>query len=260
MITGTGLTRVGKSTLAQQIGAYVSRRLDRSFSVDNMVFGGKQMIDLAHRLPHNSVIIDDESREDLSSKSQMEFQNKSLMNFFNECGMYNHLIILVATDFFDFNRSIALTRSELLINCVRSSRETKDADGNPVLSLGRGDYDIYDRNGKRILYVTGKKNFNQYDYKYCFGSGTFNSRWLIDKTEYERRKLEFLRRDREKTIERKTMKVIYNVVKNLKKEKISNNKISEIIGVDEKTIRNYIKTYTEMDNKIIDSPPENEII
>jgi len=243
IITGTGLTRVGKTTLAQQIGFYVASKLGTPFTNENVVFGGADLMTKAGELPHKSVIVDDESREDISAKSQMDFFNKQLITFFNECGMYNHLIILVATDFFDFCKSIALTRAELLINCIRTSKPAIDPDGNEVVELGRGWYELYDRTGKKRLYREGKKDYDTYLSKYRFAYGEFRDYWVIDKEQYEIKKLEFLKRNRMKRSE--TRKISY-VCKGLHDQGWTNIKIGELIHAN----RLEVKRYMDMANDI----------
>lgn len=200
IISGGGLTRVGKTTLAQQIGTYCANKLGTPFSAGNIAFGGRELIDKARTFPHRSVLIDDEARDDISGKKVMESFNKMFMTFLNECGKYNHLIILVATDFFDFSKSISLGRSELLIDVRRGvSRPTIDLNGDPVVKILRGVFHLYDRDGKKKLYLYGKKENNYFNGRYKIKEGRFNDVWYIDKNEYERRKDEFLDRDREKT-------------------------------------------------------------
>jgi len=199
LITGSGMTRTGKTTLAQQIGKYCADKLSTPFDNSNIVFGGKQLIETSKQKPHNSVIIDDESREDMSGKRSMEYMNKTLMDFFNECGMYNHLMILVATDFFDFTKSIAVTRSEILFNVTREvSKPIILKNGEEVVKLERGHVDFYDRKAKRLLYINGKKNYDDYSLgtKYRSFYGFFDNKWIIDKEQYQKDKQIYLERER----------------------------------------------------------------
>ena len=215
LVTGEGLTRTGKTTLAQQIGYYCAKRLGTPFNNNNIVFGGKQLIERAKILPHRSVIINDESREDLSSKRSMEYMNKTLMDFFNECGMYNHLIILVATDFFDFSKNIAVTRSEMLFNvCRQPSQPIKLDDGSEVIRLDRGHVDFYNKKAKRLFYVIGKKYHNDYSVgkKYRSFFGHFTDTWLIDKEQYIKYKTEYLNRERKEETNKVKSPLIYKYI------------------------------------------------
>ena len=250
LITGSGLTRTGKSTFAQQVGAYCSMKLGTTFNNDNIVFGGKQLIDVAKRLPRKSVIIDDESREDVSGKRSMEYMNKELLDFFNECGMYNHLIILVATDFFDFSKSIAVTRSEMLFNLARNvSDPITLPDGSQVLRLERGHIDFFDRKAKRKFYIWGKKAADDYEISPRYRSfyGHFTSTWIIDKEKYDQAKKDYIERDR------KTKKGGFNILARLirhlnKKKDYSYTQIAVMASI----------THSWVEKILFNNPPEKK--
>lgn len=263
LITGTGLTRTGKSTFAQQLGAYCSKQLGTPFNNKNVVFGGKQLIDVAKNLPRKSVIIDDESREDVSGKRSMEYMNKELLDFFNECGMYNHLIILVATDFFDFSKSIAVTRSEMLFNLTRlvSDPIVLD-DGREVVKLKRGHIDFFDRKAKRKFYIFGKKNADDYEIAPHYRSfyGHFTDAWIIDKKEYDIAKKNYIERDRSQ--KRNAWRILARVIRNLMKAKYKAGQIAKLceisINWQEKILREYPEKKTETETeKIIEDTQEN---
>jgi hypothetical protein len=211
LISGSAKKRVGKTMLGCQIGKYVAHVLRTPFDESNIAFGGKELIEIARSHPHRSVIIDDESRTDLSSKRQMESFNKDLMDFFSECGKFNDLIILIAPDFFEFSKSVAVNMSDLLINIRReksdpiklTERQIADSGlnlpiGTEVVKIIRGNWDVYDSEGKKKLYIWGKKNFDEYSTKYRATYGEFRLFWPIDRDKYEARKDVFIDRDRTK--------------------------------------------------------------
>lgn len=254
LITGSGLTRTGKSTFAQQIAAYCSKQLGTTFNNDNVVFGGKQLIDVAKRLPKKSVIIDDESREDVSGKRAMEYMNKELLDFFNECGMYNHLIILVATDFFDFSKSIAVTRSEMLFNLTRIvSDPITLKDGREVVKLQRGHIDFFDRKAKRKLYIFGKKSADDYEIsaKYRSFYGHFTDTWIIDREKYNTAKINYIERDRSQ--KRNAWRILARVIRNLMNAGYKAGKIAKLceisINWQEKILREYPQKKTEIESE-----------
>ena len=84
IMTGNGMVRVGKSVLAQQVGYYVAHHLGTSFTVDNIVFSGDELIGTAHKLKPNSVIVYDEARAELDVAKTMERVSKILRDFFAE--------------------------------------------------------------------------------------------------------------------------------------------------------------------------------
>lgn len=198
IISGSGKVRVGKSVIAQQIGYYCAYKLHTPFTVDNVVFSGQDLVDTAKKLPKNSVIVYDEGRAELDTKKMMENVTKFLLDFFAECGAYNHLVIICMPDYFEMPKMIAVNMSECLINCVKVSQETKDKDGEAVLKWERGLFEFYNEKRKKKLYELGRKNNNDYDMgknlKNFFG--TFKEYYPVDEEAYKKKKIEFMRRDR----------------------------------------------------------------
>lgn len=198
LMSGSGMVRVGKSVFAQQIGFYLSQRLNTSWGIDNIVFSGEELMQKARTMPKNSVFVYDEARGELDTKKVMEDITKTLMDFFAECGMYNHVIIIVLPDFFDLPKGIAISRSELLINVYRDRAERKDKDGESIIEFKRGFFDGYHRGTKKRLYMFGKKNFNDYTCVKRDFFGHFPNVFTVNKEQYLSKKLEYLARDRTK--------------------------------------------------------------
>ena len=199
LITGHGKTRIGKSMFAQQVGYYVSYNLGVPFTLNNEVFSGSELISTAKRLPKNSVIIYDEAKAELDAKRAMEGIQKDLMQFFAECGKYNHLIILVLPDYFDLNSTIALNASEFLIDITRQSTPMVDQN-NPLKSymkFDRGFYDFYNDDRKRQLYIEGKMRFRRYLPRLRNFWGAFDKCWILDEVAYNAKKSEYLNKARE---------------------------------------------------------------
>jgi hypothetical protein len=188
LVTGDGMTRVGKSLLSQQIGYFVSSRIKTKFDVNNIVFSGAELIEKGKSFPHNSVFIYDEARGELNAKMQIFYVCQNLLSFFAECGMYNHFIIVVLPDFFELPFTLALNRSEALINVYREKQKII-SDGIEVQDFKRGYFDFYNREGKRKLWMEGKKNFNLYLKKFRSFYGTFPNQWIIEKEEYLSKKI-----------------------------------------------------------------------
>ena len=207
LVSGSGMVRVGKSVIAQQIGYFIASRLNTPFIKDNeipnIVFSGKELISSAKKLPKNSVIIYDEARGELDNKKIMENITKSLLDFFAECGMYNHCLIMVLPDYFELPKSIAINRSECLINVLRIPEDAIDEEGNEVVSFERGVFEFYNRHGKKMLYILGKKNYDDYSIgkKYRSFFGDFPNFFIVNRENYEEKKLEHIQRDRGKNKE-----------------------------------------------------------
>jgi len=196
VISGSGMVRVGKSVLAQQIGYYAASKLGTPFSLSNIVFSGKQLMKVASELPRNSVILYDEARAELESKKAMQNVSKALLDFFAECGMYNHMLILVLPDFFELNKRLAVARSDALINVYRTTKPVTLKDGTEVVEFVRGHFNFYNQERKKYLYIAGKRAFDSYHVGKRNFYGEFRNHWVIDKEEYLQKKLEFLKRDR----------------------------------------------------------------
>lgn len=255
LVTGNGLPRGGKSTFAQAIGYYMSQRLGTPFSSDkNIVFGGESLIESAQELPHCSVIINDEAREDLSSTRRLELMQKNLMDFFNECGKYNHIMIMVANDFFDFTSGIAKTRSEYLFDVVRSLGKIHYwKDGRSYQELGRGSVDFYDREHKRLFYDLGKKLKNDYSVgsKCKNFRADFSKHWYIDKETYEIRKDKFIKRDRGFGRQTKIHQNMINLVQGIRQDhpEITLTKMAEYVGVSQQALNEWVNNYKTQDHK-----------
>ena len=199
IISGDGNTRTGKTHIAQQAGAYCAEKLGTPFDASNLVFGSKALIRKGHELYKkgltNSVIIYDEAREGLDAKKIMQGFVQDLLDFLNECGMYNHLLILVLPDFFELPKSIAINRSTGLINVMSHEELRTDNEGNKVFGWVRGRWEYFNRKAKKKLYINGKKYYDYEAFKRT-SYGDFRKYWIIDESIYTKNKLEFLRRNR----------------------------------------------------------------
>ena len=196
LISGSGMVRTGKSTLASQIGSYLSARNDRTFDTQNIVFNGEELKQRAGDLPEKSIIWFDEGRSDFDSKRTMESKSKELMDFFSEMGYLNHVIIICLPDFFELNKGLAVNRSELLINVKRGSRLRTNAKGEQYLSFERGYAGFYGRKRKRLLYLFGKRDLNYHATKQDFPF-KFINKWCISKEGYDTLKMQYVKRDKE---------------------------------------------------------------
>lgn len=194
IITGDGMVRVGKSELAQQLGYYVAWRLKTPFSVDNVCFTGEELKEKAHKFPMNSVLIYDEARGELDNKKLLQKITKNLLDFFAECGLYNHLILIVLPDYFELPKGIAINRSDALINVVRTRKEKQLTNGKTVVEYTRGTFQFFDRRRKKKLYIDGKKNYDNYDAVKPAFFGEFRKFCPIDQDAYKAKKRSYVKR------------------------------------------------------------------
>lgn len=204
IISGRGKVRTGKSTIAGQIAAYCAwliaggrmdlrrdedtrkflhghRILKRpkkplNFSIKNLAFSPEELMRLGKSLPKNSVIIYDEGRTGLDAKTTMTTLNRMLEDFFQECGVYNHVILIVLPDFFKLHADYAVSRSYFLIDVFL------DEDFN------RGYFNFYNETQKDFLYNYGKKKLGimaRYSAGYPSFSGRFTKWFPFDKNKYD---------------------------------------------------------------------------
>lgn len=204
VVSGSGLVRVGKSRKGIQTGIYIAWRIaggkviadengntikiipptkKLNFTLNNVCFSPEELMEKARKFPHNSVFVYDEGRAGLDSKRAMESINKGMEDFFQECGQYNDVIIIVLPDFFKLHYDYAVTRSMFLID-VQVNKNWK-----------RGFFEFYNRTQKEWLFNLGKKRMGVKG-KYAAANsnfyGRFTSWFPFDEAEYNKRKKEAL--------------------------------------------------------------------
>jgi hypothetical protein len=224
IVSGHGKVRIGKSTAAQQVAYFVAWLLaggkmaqdpftkkwyiskappkDVNFNLeDNIVFSPeglmKKASDLYKKYGRNQVIIYDEGRAGLDSASAMQAINKAMQDFFQECGMYGHVIIIVLPNFFKLHEDYAVNRSLFLIDVY--------ADKN----LRRGFFNFYNEVQKEWLFYMGKKKIGstlKYSDSHPSFSGRFTQFLPLDKDKYEEAKREALKQKELRNTERKWKK------------------------------------------------------
>ncbi len=204
IISGRGKVRTGKSTIAVQVGYFCAwliaggeqdlRRDEETnkflynhriikkptkllnFSLKNLAFAPEELMRLGKTLPKNSVIIYDEGRTGLDAKTTMTSLNRMLEDFFQECGVFNHVILIVLPDFFKLHSDYATSRSYFLIDVLLDE------------SFNRGYFNFYNELQKDFLYNHGKKKLgviSKYTAGYPSFSGKFSSWFPFEKKKYD---------------------------------------------------------------------------
>ena len=171
IISGRGKVRTGKSTIGAQVGYYCAwliaggemeliRNPEKTseffsvkviksptrpvnFTLNNYAFAPDDLMRLGRILPKNSVIVYDEGRTGLDAKSTMTALNKLLEDFFQECGQYNHVILIVLPDFFKLHADYAVSRSYFLIDVFLDH------------NFNRGFFNFYNEIQKDFFYNPG---------------------------------------------------------------------------------------------------------
>jgi predicted XRE-type DNA-binding protein len=185
LISGSGMTRVGKSLIGMQVGYYLNSRvnelnkLHNTFTTDNYSFKGEELIKMSKEFPQYSVVCFDECGSDLMARKTMHSTTQALLDYLRECGQKNQFLICILPDFFDLPKGIALTRSVCLI------------DVQFVEKFNRGNFKFYGRRAKKMLYLKGKK-FLDYDAHRPDFHGAFTNFYTVDEAKYRQMKLDAL--------------------------------------------------------------------
>lgn len=168
---------------------------------DNIVFSPeglmKKASDLYKKYGPNQVIVYDEGRAGLDSASAMQSINKAMQDFFQECGMYGHVIIIVLPNFFKLHEDYAVNRSLFLIDVYADK------------SLRRGYFNFYNEVQKEWLFYMGKKKIGstlKYSDSHPSFSGRFTQFLPLNKEKYEEAKREALKQKELRSTERKWKK------------------------------------------------------
>lgn len=185
LISGRGMTRVGKSIIGSQIGYYLTSRVNAlhkknvTFTTKNYSFRGDHLIKNGKTMPKFSCLVYDEAGSDLQARKVMHSTTQALLDYIRECGQQNQFLICILPDFFDLPKGIALTRSVCLIDVDFKEK------------FNRGKYRFYGRRAKKMLYLKGKK-YLDYDAQGPDFFGTFPDFLTVDEKEYKQMKLDAL--------------------------------------------------------------------
>ena len=172
---------VGKSVMAQQIAYY----LDPTFNIDRITFDNVQYKKTALKLKPYSAIIYDEAKEGLDSKQALSLISKELTDFFAECRQLNLFHIIVLPNFFELNKSLAMSRSICLLRIrLYIDKQAK--------KFRRGRWYFYDKERKNKLYLMGKK-YEDYSVVQPNVYGSYANTYLVDEAQYRANKLAALR-------------------------------------------------------------------
>jgi hypothetical protein len=213
---------------------------------ENIVFSPEDLMkaasNLSEKYGRNQVIIYDEGRAGLDSARAMQAINKAMQDFFQECGQYGHMILIVLPDFFKLHEDYATVRSLFLVD-VYADRQ-----------LRRGWFNFYNETQKEKLYIYGKKVlglYNRYSQATASFSGRFTSFIPVDEKAYDAakkralKKKQFLRTEKKWKQQRDAALYLLKRETEMTCEEIG-NEMTTICGVDvaEDAVRNGIKAIT----------------
>lgn len=252
LITGDRTVRVGKSVLGMTVCAYLSQALKKvginsPYDLSNVFFDSKKMVSYGLKAPKHSIIHYDEGREGLAASKYAKDMQQDLLDFFAECGQLNHIFVIVLPDFFELAESVAVPRSEILLNVYRKSvpgQVNLFGEGPiDVVKFDRGRFEFFNRKKKQALYEKSKvMRRKSYSIIKCNFYGMFTDQWPIDKQKYIDEKREALSRfmekkekeerakARRKDLTAKQKLLLHSVLKNMDRSELRSICID--IGVD----------------------------
>jgi len=206
----------GKSVLAQQLAV----ELDPNFNIDKIAFNADEfmrMIKDPARKKGDCIILD-EAFLSANSRSAMSKINKSMVGLATEMRQLNLFVIVVLPSFFDLDKYFALWRTDTLLHVYF------DKHGN------RGRYIAFNHNKKKMLYLKGKKFYNYGMVKSGLPPMRFPKGYMVDETEYRKRKQEAFREEKVSAIEQRYKDKVVALCLYLHKEcGESYDKIGEIL-------------------------------
>jgi len=166
---------VGKSVLAQQH----AKILDPNFNIDNIVFTANDFIKKIKdpTTKKGTAIVLDEAFSAANSRACLTEVNRAMIGLATEMRQKNLFILLVLPSFFDLDRYFSLWRCRALIHLYFTPEEDRH-------------YIIFDKESKKLLYLTGKKNYNYSYPKAPFPPCTFKDEYTVDEIEYRKKKAE----------------------------------------------------------------------
>lgn len=167
----------GKSVLATQIGEAWTELVNKNhglnipFTINNIVWKPKDLIERAFNIPKYSCIILDEW-EDASYWSEL---GMTLRQFFRKCRQLNLFMICIIPNWFQLPLPYAVSRSAFAIDVKFNNQ------------LDRGFFDFYNFPAKKNLYILGKRTHNYGAWKRTF-PGNFVDGYGVDEAEYRKKK------------------------------------------------------------------------
>ena len=256
----TGYEGTGKTSDAFIDAAYISKECGYKLDLNNIHFLPEDIEKAVTTSPAGTVHIWDEAIFGLDSKETMGKVAKALTKVFTVCRSRRQFVFLVIPNIWMMNKYFATVRSRFLVHHI-----SKDG-------IQRGDFRVYGRKNKSVLYNYGKKSYSYsgkkglYDFDFAGNFiDPFNldivKNWVIDKDAYEEKKqkaLESINSDEDDSpkkskLEKKNEKRAYVFMKELKdKYKYSYTELGKMVGEARQTITSFYDSAAERQQHIPD--------
>lgn len=169
----------GKSVLAMQFASLLSP----GFNLEHVVFNSQDFIRLIRdpKTKKGTCIVLDEAFNAANARASLSDINRAMIALATEMRQKNLFVILVLPTFFDLDKYFALWRTRILVHVYFTPNEDRR-------------YIVFDKQSKKLLYLSGKKT---YDYSYPkapFPPSTFYNQYTVPEDEYRERKAEAFRK------------------------------------------------------------------
>lgn len=221
----SGLPGVGKSTFAQALAKY----LDPTFHVDRICFTGREFRDKTIEGEKGQAFVLDESFADMNTSLSKDPDFIATVNHLQLIRQKNLFLILVLPDFFSLSKNIAIFRASHLF--VPYS-----------VDYSHGDLAVFDREGKRELYIKGKQFLNYQAQEPNFRCD-FNMKWFVDHKKYEEKKLQHLKEQskvKEKGVKAGFQRDIFAYML-CEQLNMTHKALGDLVGVADSTVDNWVK-------------------
>ena len=133
----------GKSTFGFQLAKYI----DPTLNLSRVVFSAEEFKEAIFKAKKGQTIVYDEAFTGLSSRASLSAVNRVLVSLMMQMRQKNLCIILILPTFFLLDKYAALFRSRVLFHVYKNK------------SI-RGYFRVYNRKLKKLLYLTGKKDYS----------------------------------------------------------------------------------------------------
>ncbi len=226
----------GKSVMAQQ-AAYCC---DPTFNIDRIVFTPYSFRKAIISAKQYQAVVYDEAYTGLSSRATMSLINRTLVSMLAEIRQKNLFVFVVMPTFFDLDKYVALWRSRALIHIYTGA------------NFQRGFFAFFNIDRKKVLYVGGKKFYSYSATKANF-IGRFTNFYVVNETEYRKKKKESLIKREKKREEAETKKQVEDAmfIRMMSlppklRDRLGPSLMAEILGISRQWYYIKMKQYEEM--------------
>lgn len=231
----------GKSTLASMCAYYISYKMNKPFSVDNVFFDLDKMLKFASETANQVIVWDEAAISALAAEWYKKEQTK-LLKFLMVARKKGHFYFFCIPRFYKLNQTLAVDRSVALIHTYARKQ----------IQLGRFFY--YRKSDKEALYEEWTKRKAKRWFKYRRFGGTFSDAMarVLDYAEYDKRKDEAIKNilkekervksKREIQLEKENINLKLGVTKMPQELGVTQKQLAKSLNVAERTIREWKKS------------------